>query len=88
MSQKDRSREATAALITAKWFAALVCFSLCAPAEAHAYIDPGSGALIWQALLAAFFGGLFYYRRAVGHLKAWFSAKSKKPDEVTTKTKD
>jgi len=27
------------------------------------YTDPGSGTLIWQLLLAAFFGGMFYVRR-------------------------
>jgi hypothetical protein len=27
------------------------------------YTDPGSGTLIWQLLLAAVFGGMFYLRR-------------------------
>jgi hypothetical protein len=27
------------------------------------YTDPGSGTLVWQLLLAAFFGGMFYFRR-------------------------
>jgi hypothetical protein len=27
------------------------------------YTDPGYGTLIWQLLLAAFFGGMFYVRR-------------------------
>jgi hypothetical protein len=27
------------------------------------YTDPGSGTLIWQLLLAVFFGGMFYLRR-------------------------
>jgi hypothetical protein len=27
------------------------------------YTDPGSGTLVWQLLLAAFFGGMFYVRR-------------------------
>ncbi len=30
--------------------------------DACAYIDPGSGALILQALIAACFGALFYFR--------------------------
>jgi hypothetical protein len=29
----------------------------------HAYIDPGSGALIWQAIVAGFVGAAFYFRR-------------------------
>jgi hypothetical protein len=31
--------------------------------EARAYTDPGSGALIWQMLVAGFLGLLFYFRR-------------------------
>jgi len=27
------------------------------------YTDPGYGTLIWQLLLAGFFGGAFYFRR-------------------------
>lgn len=30
-----------------------------------AYIDPGSGALLWQAVLSAFFGALFLARRTI-----------------------
>lgn len=32
----------------------------------QAYVDPGSGALIWQTVLAAGFGLLFYIRRIIG----------------------
>jgi hypothetical protein len=35
------------------------------PSDALAYVDPGSGALLWQAALSAFFGGLFLARRAL-----------------------
>jgi hypothetical protein len=31
-----------------------------------AYIDPGSGALIWQAIVAGFVGAGFYFRRYFG----------------------
>ena len=39
-------------------------------AESHlaAYIDPGSGALIWQALVAGFVGAAFYFRRFFSRL--------------------
>ncbi len=30
-----------------------------------AYIDPGSGALLWQAALSAFFGGVFLARKTL-----------------------
>jgi len=32
------------------------------------YTDPGSGTLVWQLLLAAFFGGMFYFRRLKDHV--------------------
>ena len=35
------------------------------------YADPGSGVLIWQLLLAIFFGATFYFSR----LREWASAK-------------
>ncbi len=39
------------------------------------YVDPGYGTLIWQLVLAGFFGGMFYFRR----LKD-FVARRKRPD--------
>jgi hypothetical protein len=44
--------------------------------EASAYTDPGSGALIWQMLVAAFVGSMFYVRR----FTAWFKAKRNPKD--------
>jgi hypothetical protein len=38
-----------------------------------AYADPGSGALIWQVLVAAFIGVLYYFRRVM----AFFRKKDK-----------
>ena len=37
--------------------------------NAYAYIDPGSGTLLWQFAMAAFFGSLFFVRRASLWLK-------------------
>ena len=39
--------------------------------EARAYTDPGSGALIWQMLVAGFIGVGFYFRR----LTSWFKGR-------------
>lgn len=39
--------------------------------QAMAYTDPGTGALIWQALAGGFIGFLFYARR----FAAWFKNK-------------
>jgi hypothetical protein len=36
---------------------------------AYGYTDPGSGALIWQMLMAGLVGASFYFRRIVSWLK-------------------
>jgi hypothetical protein len=46
-------------------------------AEAAAYTDPGSGALLWQLLAAGFFGSLFYLRRLTGWFKVGGRKKSR-----------
>jgi hypothetical protein len=51
---------------------------------AHAYIDPGSGAVIWQALLAAFFGALFFLRGFVRRVRTRFGGKRDKDAEDGT----
>ncbi len=46
--------------------------------EVSAYTDPGSGALLWQTLVAALFGAAFYLRK----LRRWFgSRKAQKKDD-------
>jgi O-antigen/teichoic acid export membrane protein len=46
--------------------------------QAHAYVDPGSGLIIFQSLGAIFTGGLFYFRR---RLKLLFTReREKNPD--------
>lgn len=44
--------------------------------SAHAYTDPGSGALLWQIGVAAIFGGLFYVKRALDWVQGRFSRNS------------
>jgi hypothetical protein len=52
-----------------------------------AYIDPGLGALIWQTMIAAFVGFLFYLKRTrrwvVGLLQKIFG-RAQKPETTTT----
>jgi len=36
--------------------------------QAHAYVDPGSGLLIFQGISAVFSGTLFYFRRRLKNL--------------------
>jgi hypothetical protein len=37
--------------------------------EASAYTDPGSGALLWQLLVAGFVGGMYYFRNILDRLR-------------------
>lgn len=61
----------------------LVSAALCIgiTTDAYAYVDPGSGALLWQALLAAFFGATFYARTIVRYVKGWLNARKKSGKE-------
>jgi hypothetical protein len=47
---------------------------LLAEMPAAAYTDPGSGALLWQILVAGFVGAMFYFRR----FTQWFRRKKNK----------
>lgn len=43
------------------------------------YTDPGTGAMIWQLLAAAFIGGAFYFRHYFSKIKVILSTvKNKK----------
>src|SRR5262245_46570297 len=42
---------------------------------AFLYTDPGSGALIWQLLVASFVGGLFYIRSFIRRVTAKMSSR-------------
>ncbi|HVF92126.1 MAG TPA: hypothetical protein VNH22_18825 [Blastocatellia bacterium] len=47
-------------------FAAILL--IVAETKVFAYTDPGTGTLIWQVVMAAIFGAMFYLRRLI----AWF----------------
>lgn len=49
---------------TLQIFLTLMALWVVTAPDAHAYIDPGSGTLLWQFALAAFFGSLFFIRQA------------------------
>jgi len=42
-------------------------------ADAHAYVDPGTGAMILQIIGAIVAGALFYFRQIRAMLSAWFA---------------
>ena len=52
----------------------LIALSFTFERQAHAYVDPGSGLLIFQGISAVFSGALFYFRRT---LKKLFVKSSK-----------
>jgi hypothetical protein len=45
-----------------------VALSFTLERQAHAYVDPGSGLLIFQGVSAVFSGALFYFRRRLKNL--------------------
>ena len=53
------------------------------PSDAHAYIDPGSGALVVQLALSAFAGAVFMARRMIG--RAWRAMGRKRGSSVTAR---
>jgi hypothetical protein len=46
----------------------LLALSFTFERQAHAYVDPGSGLLIFQGISAVFSGVLFYFRRRLKNL--------------------
>ena len=52
---------------------------IAAQTQVYAYTDPGSGTLIWQMLLAASFGVMFYLRRLV----RWFRGLKPQNEKAT-----
>ena len=48
----------------------LIALSFTFERQAHAYVDPGSGLLIFQGISATFSGALFYFRRRLKNLFA------------------
>ncbi len=50
--------------------------------EALAYSDPGSGALIWQMMVASLFGGMFYFRKVVEKIRSWRGKAGEGPESA------
>ncbi|MBB5344595.1 hypothetical protein [Tunturibacter empetritectus] len=46
----------------------LLALSFAFERQAHAYVDPGSGLLLFQGISAAISGALFYFRRRLKNL--------------------
>jgi hypothetical protein len=67
---KITATRVTAILRTAGASAAVL---VATTADAHAYVDPGTGAMILQIIGAAVAGALFYFRQLRDWIAAWFS---------------
>jgi hypothetical protein len=50
-------------LSTTKVFLLFLPLMLATPSSAYGYADPGTGAFLYQAVYAAFLGGVFYLRK-------------------------
>jgi hypothetical protein len=59
----------------------LLALSFAFERQAHAYVDPGSGLLLFQGISAAISGALFYFRRRIRNL---FVRTQEKPEADTT----
>jgi len=65
-------------------FAIAMILLLVLARDAHAYTDPGTGALIWQMLLAASVGFMFYFRRLLAWVRGDRGRKSTTEDDEAT----
>ena len=55
-----------------------VLLALWSPSEAFAYIDPGSGMLIWQGVIAAIGAVLIFVRHPIQTIKGWIQRLKRK----------
>ena len=55
------------------------------PSTALAYLDPGTGSMILQGILAAIAAGGFVLSSYWGRFKAWFGGNSKADDDYQAK---
>jgi hypothetical protein len=48
----------------------LLFFAILSPLPAHAYLDPGTGSLVFQIVIGFILGGLFTFRTYFSKIKA------------------
>jgi hypothetical protein len=46
------------------------------------YTDPGTGAMIWQLLIAAGLGATFYFRHYIAKVRTLLSARKNRGQEI------
>jgi hypothetical protein len=69
-------------MLSARFLVVLLLILILSEGRVHAYIDPGTGSMLWQVLFAAGVGTLFYVRKVF----VWVGSfrKRKKSDVVPT----
>lgn len=59
----------------------IACTCLMFPLPSQAYLDPGSGSMVLQIVLAGIFAVSFFLKLAWSSLKKWFSRSSPVEDK-------
>ena len=57
---------------------AILLFVFLFPSDAFAYIDPGSGMLVWQGVIAAIGAVLIFVRNPIQTIKGWIERLKRK----------
>lgn len=60
---KPAHRASASLLMSARMVLLLLPLILASPVKAFGYVDPGTGAFVYQAVYAAVLGGTFYLRK-------------------------
>ena len=63
---------------TAAALLSLTLLTMAVPQKASAYVDPGSGAMLWQMAAASVIGSMFYVRRIAGWVRGLIGVRSTK----------
>ena len=59
----------------------ITCYLIFASAPAYAYLDPGTGSMMLQALIGALAGGLVMARNYWTKIKGFFSGAKREPSD-------
>ncbi|MEO8372049.1 MAG: hypothetical protein ABI806_22890 [Candidatus Solibacter sp.] len=74
MPKPQEAKQVVNTIVRSLFLVALVMFAT--EKEARAYTDPGTGALIWQMMVAGLVGVGFYFRR----ITTWFKSRKGSKD--------
>lgn len=81
MSDRSRPRAYRRQVLLTTLTAAAFLFAAASPAHA-AYVDPGSGSLLLQAILAGILGVAFYFRQSVFRVLRFFRRDRPSAEEL------